>query len=133
MATIIVEGNLAKDLEVRVSEAGNVWITGRLMENFSKRNDDSTYTELRPLGYDFVAFGSQAANAAETFIKGSRVRIEGRLEPHDFRKEDGEMFRGERIVVTSITPSLRFATAQLIKTTASDEPELADAEASQAQ
>ena len=115
MATITVEGNLTDELEVRVSEGGNVWVSGRLLENFSKKQADGTYEQLRPLGYDFVAFGSQAANAAESLSKGDRVRIEGSLEPNDFRKGDGEMFRGERIVATSITVSLRYATAKPVR------------------
>lgn len=115
MATITVEGNLTKDLEVHISEQGNVWVTGRLMENFNERQEDGSYEELRALGYDFVVFKSQAEHAAASLHKGDRVIVTGELEPNDYRKSDGDMFIGERIVVKSISVSLRYNDVAVIK------------------
>lgn len=110
MATINIEGQLADDLTLTFSAGGNAFAYGRVIENFSKKNGDGPRQQLRPIGYDLALFGTLAENAAESLPKGTRVVVTGSFEPNDYTK-DGNKHEGTRVVVTSISPSLRFATA----------------------
>lgn len=117
MATIIVEGNLASDLEISFAnnEKATAYGRGRVIENHSKRNDAGEWENLRGVGRNFVIFGKQAENAAESFSKGDRVIVIGESEPNDYVDGDGNEIESERIVVTSISPSLRYATVAITK------------------
>lgn len=114
MATIVLEGHLTDVLVLRFSEAGKPWATGRVMENQRRRDGDGNYTALRSLAFNFVVFGRMAENAVESFETGARVRIEGELEPDDYTKDDTTV-ESTRIVVNSITASIRYAVATMTK------------------
>ena len=129
MATITIEGQLADDLTLRFSEGANAYAYGRVIENFSKKQLDGTRQKLRAIGYDLAIFGTQAENATESLKKGTRVVVTGTFEPNDYTK-DGAKHEGTRVVVTSITPSLRFATAAITRNPKANEdaePESDDA------
>jgi single-strand DNA-binding protein len=127
MATITVEGNLTADLSLTVGKGGHAYAGGRVMEDHDKKNDDGTYTELRSLGYDIAIFGHQAENAANSLSKGTRVRVTGTLVPNDFVK-DGNNVERTRIIVQSITPSLRYATAMVLKSAKTTDAPMSDEE-----
>ena len=115
MATISFTGNLTDDLNLRFgADSGKAWAVGRAVENFQESDGNGGYKQLRGIGRNFIVFGKQAENAAETLTKGARVHIEGREEPNDYTTDDGHV-ESTRIVVTSITPSLDYATAQVTK------------------
>lgn len=127
MATITVEGNLTADLTLSVGAGGNAYASGRVMEDFDKKNDDGTYTKLRSLGYDLAIFGHQAEHAANSLPKGTRVVVTGNLVPNDFVK-DGNHVERTRIIVRTISPSLRYATATVTKNAKTTDAPMSDEE-----
>lgn len=114
MATINIEGQLADDLTLRFSDGGSAYAYGRVIENHSKKQLDGSRQKLRAIGYDLAIFGAQAENATESLKKGARVVVTGTYEPNDYTK-DGNKHEGMRVVVKSISPSLRFATAAVTR------------------
>jgi single-strand DNA-binding protein len=127
MATITVEGNLTADLSLTVGKGGKAYAGGRVMEDHDKKNDDGSYTELRSVGYDIAIFGHQAEHAANSLPKGTRVVVTGNLVPNDYVK-DGNHVERTRIIVKSITPSLRYATAAVTKSAKAPEAPMSDEE-----
>ena len=133
MATINIEGRLADDLNLSYSDSGNAYAYGRVIENFSKKNGDGPRQKLRAIGYDLAIFGTQAENATESLKKGTRVQVAGNFEPNDYNKDgnkDGNKHEGMRVIVSSISPSLRFATAAVTRNSKDNEdaePESDDA------
>ena len=62
-----------------------------------------------------MAWGSLGENASESLQKGSRVLVTGRLEQRSWETEDGEKRSIVEVVADEIGPSLRWATAQVVK------------------
>src|SRR5438309_1119642 len=65
--------------------------------------------------FNIVAWGSLGENASESLQKGSRVLVTGRLEQRSWETEDGEKRSIVEVVADEIGPSLRWATAQVVK------------------
>lgn len=120
MATVEFTGNLASDPELRSSKNGEPWATALVIENYSKRQDDGSYKELRGEPRDIVVFGRMAENFAKSCKKGTTVRVEATDEPNDFINKDGEIVEKMRYVVRDITISLRYATAVVTRNTKGD-------------
>jgi single-strand DNA-binding protein len=56
-----------------------------------------------------------AENVAESIPKGARVVVTGRLDQRSWETQDGEKRSKVEIVADEIGPSLRWATAQVVK------------------
>ncbi|MGC4174316.1 single-stranded DNA-binding protein [Demequina sp.] len=117
MATITVEGNLTDDLSLSFAqnEKSTAYARGRLVENHRQKNAAGDWEDKRGIGYNFTLFGKIAENAAESLSKGDRVIVTGELEPNDYVDGDGNDIESSRIVVSSISPSLRYATVSITK------------------
>lgn len=114
MNTITVDGNITR-CELRYTPAGAATWNFGIAHNrrwFSKTKDA---WEEETSFFDCVVWRELAENAAESLIVGSRVVVTGRLEQQRWEK-DGEKKSKIQIVVDEVAPSLRFATAQIVKT-----------------
>jgi single-strand DNA-binding protein len=65
--------------------------------------------------FNVVAWREMAENAGESLTKGSRVVVTGRLEQRSWETPDGEKRSVVEIVADEIGPSLRWATAQVVR------------------
>ncbi|MBV9936447.1 MAG: single-stranded DNA-binding protein, partial [Actinobacteria bacterium] len=65
--------------------------------------------------FNVVCWREMAENAAASLAKGTRVLVTGRLEQRSWETEDGEKRSIVEVVADEIGPSLRWATAQVVK------------------
>jgi single-strand DNA-binding protein len=56
-----------------------------------------------------------AENVSETITRGARVMVAGRLEQRSWETQDGERRSKVEVVADEVGPSLRWATAQIVK------------------
>jgi single-strand DNA-binding protein len=56
-----------------------------------------------------------AENVSESLARGSRVIVEGRLEQRSWETPDGDKRHRVEVIADEIGPSLRWATAQVVK------------------
>jgi single-strand DNA-binding protein len=56
-----------------------------------------------------------AENVAETITKGARVVVSGRLQQSSWQTQDGDKRTKVEIVADEVAPSLRYATAQVVR------------------
>jgi single-strand DNA-binding protein len=114
---ITLVGNLTADPELRFTPAGvavanfTVASTPRVYERESGEWRDGDTLFLR-----CNVWRQTAENVAQSFVKGARVIVQGRLKQRSFETREG----GERTVVElevdAIGPELRYASAKISKT-----------------
>jgi single-strand DNA-binding protein len=66
--------------------------------------------------FDVTCWRDLAENVAESISKGSRVVVYGRLDYRSWESENGEKRSAVQIVADEVSPSLRWATAEVTKT-----------------
>jgi single-strand DNA-binding protein len=108
-------GRVITDPELRYAASGGAVVRVRLAFNSRKKDpntgewvDDSTF---------FVrgtAFGQLAESIAESLTKGLEVVVTGRMKTEQWEK-NGEKQEGTSLLIDSIGPSLRYATAKVTK------------------
>jgi len=83
--------------------------------NNRRQNRQSGEWEEETSFIDVTCFGQMAENVAETCTKGSRVLVTGRLRVRTYEKRDGGTGVSVEVVADEIGPSLRWATAQIVR------------------
>ena len=114
--TITVIGNLTDDPELRFTPSGaavakfRVASTPRFMDKASNEWKDGEALFLRASVWrDF------AEHVAGSLTKGSRVIVTGRLKQRSYETKEGEKRTSMELEVDEIGPSLRYATAQVTR------------------
>jgi single-strand DNA-binding protein len=97
--------NLAADPELRTTPSGKPVASLRLAIN-SRRRTAEGWVDGEPTFLPASVFGDQARNVADTFSKGQRVLILGKLQTRNGTLE---------VLVDEIGPSLRWASAVVMK------------------
>lgn len=110
--SVHIEGNLTKDIVVRrFEESGRVVATGSIARSGKTREGK----EWGPDYFDFDLWGPAADHVAASLAKGMRVVITGSLKFSEWKAQDGTRRTKVSINADSISPSLRFATAEVQK------------------
>jgi single-strand DNA-binding protein len=115
---ITVVGNLTGDPELRFTPKGDavanftVASTPRTFDRQSQEWRDGDALFLR-----CSVWREQAENVAESLSKGARVVVVGRLQQRSFETREGEKRTVVELQVDEVAPSLRFAQAQIRRTT----------------
>ena len=115
--TVTVVGNLTADPDLRFTASGvavagfTVASTPRVFDRASGEWKDGDTLFLR-----CTLWRQPAENTAETLTKGTRVIVTGRLKQRTYDTRDGEKRTVTEIDVDDIGPSLRYATAKVIRT-----------------
>lgn len=115
---ITVVGNLTADPELRFTQSGapvasfTIASTPRTFDRQSNEWKDGEALFLRASVWREVA-----ENVAASLSKGSRVIVTGRLVQRSYQDRDGNNRTSIELQVDEIGPSLRYATAQLTRTT----------------
>jgi len=119
---ITVVGNLTADPELRFTASGaavanfTVASTPRTLDRASGEWKDGEALFLR------CSIWRQAAeNVAESLQRGMRVIVNGRLKQRSYETKEGEKRTSIELEVDEIGPSLRYATAQVTRTSSSRE------------
>ena len=114
--TITIVGNLVAEPELRFTPSGTA------VANFTVASTPRTYDKTTQQWVDgetlFLRcsiWREAAENVAESLERGSRVVVTGRLKARSYEK-DGEKRTVHEIDVDEVGPSLRWASAKVVKT-----------------
>lgn len=113
--SVTLVGNLTHDPELRYTPAGAATCQFGLAVNRRWQNRQTSEWEEATSFFNVVAWREMAENAGETLTKGARVIVTGRLEQRSWETPDGEKRSVVEVVADEIGPSLRWATAQVVK------------------
>jgi single-strand DNA-binding protein len=97
--TIVVTGNLTRNVELRTSPGGTV--VGNLRIGVNGRRKEGEEWVDKPNFFSVTCFGKSAENAAKFLQRGRRVLVQGRLDWSEYEK-DGEKRQGVQIIAARI-------------------------------
>jgi single-strand DNA-binding protein len=114
--TVTVVGNLTREPELRYTPSGAAVVKFGLAVNRSYNNRNGEKVEQTDF-FDVTAWRELGENIAESLTVGTRVIVTGRLQQDRWENESGEKRSKIFLVADEVGPSLRWATAQVTKTT----------------
>jgi single-strand DNA-binding protein len=114
--TTTLSGNLTRDPEIRYTRDGQANATFGLAVNRRWQPRGSEEWEEATSFFDVVCWRELAENVALSLVKGSRVVVTGRLDQHVWETELGERRSRVEITADEVGASLRFATAEVTRT-----------------
>lgn len=101
--------------ELRFSAQGTAVVKVRLAFNARRKDDSVNWVDGDSFFIDGKVFGQHAQNLADSLEKGMEVVVSGRLKTEKWETREGEKRSGSSLLIDSIGPSLRFATARVEK------------------
>ena len=105
---IVLVGNVTRDPELRFTQGGAaVCGFGIAWNQRSNQGEDRAHY------FDVSCWRDLAENVAESVAKGMRVVIYGRLDYRNWEGQNGEKRSAVQIVADEVSPSIRWATAQV--------------------
>lgn len=113
---VTVVGNLTSDPELRFTPAGaavtnfTIASTPRTFDKSSNEWKDGEALFLR-----CSVWRQAAENAAESLNRGDRVIVQGRLQSRSYETKQGEKRTVIELQVDELGPSLRYASAKVLK------------------
>jgi single-strand DNA-binding protein len=118
--SVTLVGNLTRDPELRFTGGGRAVASFGIAVN--RRYQVNGEWQEQVSFFNVVAWGQLGENAAASLTKGSRVILSGRLEQREYQTQQGEKRNVVEINADELGPSLRFATAQVERTTREGSP-----------
>lgn len=113
--TVTVIGNLVEDPELRFTPSGVAMAKLRVAVNRRWRDRNDQWQEETSF-FGGTVWRDMAENIAESLQKGARVIITGSLEQRSWETQEGEKRSVVEIRIDEVGPSLRWATAQVTRT-----------------
>jgi len=113
--TVTIVGNVTRDPELRFTNTGQATASFGLAVNRRWQNRQTQEWEEATSFFDVVCWREMAENAAESLKRGARVIVTGRLEQRSWETPEGDKRSKVEVVADEIGPSLRWATAQVVK------------------
>ncbi len=113
--SVFVIGNCTRDPELRYTTSGQAVANFGLAYNKRKRSADGSWEDGDPAFFDIACWGQLAENVCETIQKGTRVLVTGRLDQRSWENQEGEKRSKVEIVADEVSPSLRWATAEVTR------------------
>ncbi len=113
---VTVCGNATGDVELRFTNSGTA--VGRFTVASTPRSYDKQqgkFVDGDALFQRCVAFGQFAENLAESLGKGMRLVVYGRLQQRNWTTDDGQKRSMVELLVDEAGPSLKFATAKVLR------------------
>ena len=109
--TVMVVGNATRDPELRFTPSGTPVCTFGLAWNrrYERGGEQVEETSF----FDVTCWSSLAENVAESITKGARVIVSGRLDQRSWETPEGDKRSRVEIVAEEVSPSLRWASAQV--------------------
>lgn len=112
---VTLVGNATRDPELRFTPSGQAVATFGLAVNRRWQNRQSNEWEEAVSFFDVTCWQQMAENVAESVQKGTRVIVSGRLDQRSWETQDGEKRSKIEVVADEVAPSLRWATATVVK------------------
>ncbi|MGH2684274.1 MAG: single-stranded DNA-binding protein [Actinomycetota bacterium] len=113
--SVTLVGNITRDPELRFTPSGQANATFGLAVNRRWQNRQNNEWEEATSFFNVVCWREMAENVSESLQKGARVVVTGRLEQRSWETQDGEKRSVVEVVADEIGPSLRWATASIVK------------------
>lgn len=113
--SVTLVGNCTRDPELRFTSSGQAVATFGLAVNRRWQNRQTNEWEEQVSFFDVTCWQQMAENVAESITKGSRVVVTGRLDQRSWETQDGDKRSKVEVVADEIGPSLRYATAQVVR------------------
>jgi single-strand DNA-binding protein len=115
--TVIFEGNIAADIEVTYTTAGKQVVRFPVLVNRRRKDPESgEWSDGEPTRHACVAFGVLGEHIADSLTKGDRVLVVGSVVTDAWDdKDSGDKRAAQRVLVDGAGPSLRWATARVLK------------------
>jgi single-strand DNA-binding protein len=117
---VTVIGNVTRDPELRFTPAGQAVATFGLAVNRRWQNRNTNEWEEATSFFDVVCWREMAENVAESLTKGTRAFVTGRLDQRTWETETGDKRSKIEIVAEEAGPSLKWATAQIVRNERTD-------------
>lgn len=115
--TVTIVGNLTRDPELRFVSSGAATANLSIAVNRKWMNKQTSEWEEQVSFFDVVCWRELAENVSESLTKGTRVTVTGRLEQRSWEDpKDGAKRSKVEIVADEVSPSLKWATANVAKT-----------------
>lgn len=113
--SITLVGNVTRDPELRFTPTGQATATFGLAVNRRWQNRQTQEWEEQTSFFDIVCWREMAENVGESITRGARIIVSGRLEQRSWETQDGEKRSRIEVIADELGPSLRWATAQVVK------------------
>lgn len=113
--SVTLVGNCTRDPELRFTSSGQAVATFGLAVNRRWQNRQTNEWEEQVSFFDVTCWQQMAENVAESVTKGTRVVVSGRLDQRSWETQDGDKRSKVEIVADEVAPSLRYATAQVVR------------------
>jgi len=114
--TVTIAGNLTRELELRFTPTGQATATFGIAANRTWTDRQSQELRESTSFFDVVAWAALAENVATSLAKGTRVVVTGRLDQRSWETAEGDKRSKVEVTADEISPSLRWATAQVTRT-----------------
>lgn len=98
--SVIIVGNLTKDIEVKYTQSGSAIGNISIASNRSKKQGDQWVDEVSY--FDVVLFGKSAENLQQYLTKGKKVAVQGHLKQDRWKDQQGNNKSKISIVSESI-------------------------------
>ncbi|MGO2188230.1 MAG: single-stranded DNA-binding protein [Microbacterium gubbeenense] len=115
--SMTVVGNLTADPELRYTQSGIPvanFTVASTPRTFDKRTNE--WKDGEALFLRCTVWRDMAENVAGSLTKGARVIVQGNLGQRNYETREGERRTSVELDVQEIGPSLRYATAEVIRT-----------------
>lgn len=112
---ITVVGNLTRDPEITFTAGGAALAKLGIAVNRRWQNRQTQEWEEQVSFFNVTAWRDLAENVANSLRKGYRVIVTGRLEQRTWENDEGEKRSAVDIIADDIAPSLRWATADVVR------------------
>jgi single-strand DNA-binding protein len=112
---VVLVGNVTRDPELRFTPSGQATASFGLAVNRRWQNRQTQEWEEATSFFDVVCWREMAENVSESVTKGARIIVTGRLEQRSWETPDGDKRSKIEVVADELGPSLRWATAQVMK------------------
>ena len=113
--TVVLVGNVTRDPELRFTPSGQATASFGLAVNRRWQNRQTQEWEEATSFFDVVCWREMAENVSESLARGTRVIVTGRLEQRSWETPEGEKRSRIEVIADELGPSLRWATAQVVK------------------
>jgi single-strand DNA-binding protein len=117
--TVTLTGNITDDPELRFTPGGAAVANFTVAVNRRYRNNDGQWEDKLDGFFRCNCWRDMAENVAESLQKGTRVVVVGRLQQRTWEDAEGNKRSAFEVQVDEIGPSLRWASAQVTKSSRS--------------
>lgn len=117
--TVTLVGNITDDPELRFTPTGRPVANFTVAVNRRQRTQDGQWEDKLDGFFRCNAWADMAENVAESLTKGTRILVTGRLQQRSWEDPEGNKRSAIEIQVDEVGPSLRWATANVTRTSRS--------------